>query len=116
MEQPPSNENRILAALGYPIWVIALVVLLTDMKENRFMRVHAIQALGYTGAWVVVFIGLSILTALPFLGVAFVFLWPLLYLAWFVIAVFYAYQAYQGKMFTIPVVSQFTTRYAGTGG
>lgn len=115
MEQSSSAENRILAALGYPIWPIALVILLTDMKKNSFMRLHAIQALGYTAAWVVIFIGLSILTSLPFLGLAFLFLWPLVYLAWFVIALYYAYQAYQGQTFSIPVVSQFTARYASTG-
>lgn len=53
--QAESNENRILAALGYPIWIVALVVMLTDMKKNPFMRLHAVQALGYTIAWVVVY-------------------------------------------------------------
>jgi uncharacterized membrane protein len=111
--QVDSNENRILAALGYPIWVIALVVLLTDMKKNPFMRQHAVQALGYTIAWAVIYIGLSIIVSLPGLGLwRLYFLWPLLRLAWLVIAVYYASQAYQGRTFTIPIVSQFTAQYA----
>jgi uncharacterized membrane protein len=109
--QADSQENRILAALGYPIWIVALVVLLTDMKTNRFMRLHAVQALGYTIAWVVIFVGLSIITSLTGLWRLYV-LWPLLRLAWLVIAVYYAYQAYQGQTFTIPIVSQFTAQYA----
>jgi uncharacterized membrane protein len=113
MDQPASQENRTLAALGYPIWIVALIVLLTDLKQNRFMRVHAIQALGYTAAWVVIYIGLSILTSVPFLGLALLFLWPLLWFAWLVIALIYASRAYQGQMFSIPIVSQFTTRYVG---
>lgn len=113
MAQPATQENRILAALCYPIWIVALIVLLTDLNQNRFMRVHAIQALGYTAAWVVIYIGVSILTAVPLVGLAFLFLWPLMWLAWFVIALIYAYRAYRGEMFSIPIVSQFTTRYVG---
>lgn len=109
-----SDENRILAALGYPIWIVALVVLLTDMKKNRFMRLHAVQALGYTLAWVVIYFGLSIIIAIPGLGLwRLFFLWPLLRLAWLVIAVYYGYQAYQGQTFSIPIVSQFTAQYVG---
>src|SRR5579864_2769825 len=110
--QAASNESRILAALGYPIWVVALVVLLTDMKKNRFMRLHAVQALGYTLAWVVIYFGLSIILSLPGLGLwRLYFLWPLLRLAWLVIAVYYGYQAYQGQTFRTPIVSQFTDQY-----
>jgi uncharacterized membrane protein len=119
MEQPTSvqaasDENRILAALGYPIWVVALVVLLTDMKKNRFMRLHAVQALGYTLAWVVIYFGLSIIMSVPGLSLwRLYFLFSLFRLAWLVIALYYAYQAYQGQTFSIPIVSQFTAHYVG---
>ncbi len=116
MTEGTGSENRLVAALGYPIWVVAVVVLLTDMKHNRFMRAHAIQALGYAVAWVVIYIGLAIITAVPFLGFGLLFLWPFLYIAWFIIALFYAYRAYQGQTFSIPVVSQFTARYIGSEG
>jgi len=114
MAQSMGSENRLLAALGYPIWVVALIVLLTDLKQNPFMRLHAVQALGYTIAWVVVAIGLGILTSLPGLWTL-GFLVPLGYLAWFVLALFYAYRAYQGETFRIPVVSDVTARYTGSG-
>jgi len=111
--QAESNENRILAALGYPIWIVALVVMLTDMKKNPFMRLHAVQALGYTIAWVVVYTALLIV--IPAVGLwRLYFLWPLLRLAWLVGAVYYAYEAYQGRMFSIPIVSKFTAQYAVT--
>ena len=116
MQEGKGNENRLVAALGYPIWVVAVVVLLTDMKQNRFMRAHAIQALGYAVAWVVIFIAFSILASVPFVGWGLWFLWPALYLGWFIIALFYAYRAYQGQTFSIPVVSQFTARYTGPEG
>lgn len=114
MPQDQGSENRVLAALGYPIWVVALVVLLGEMKYNRFMRLHAVQALGYTVAWVVIYIAFSIITAVPGLGLALALLWPVLYLVWLAGAIFFGYRAYQGQIFNIPVVSQVTARYAGT--
>lgn len=29
---PGPSENRLLAALGYPLWIPALIVVLTDMR------------------------------------------------------------------------------------
>lgn len=107
-----SNENRILAALGYPIWIVALVALLTDMKQNRFMRTHAVQALGYNIAFWIVIFGLSIIIGILGLWQLY-FLVRLAELAWLVVALVYAYRAYQGQTFDIPIVSQFTAKYAG---
>ena len=118
MEQPTTvrrttDENRILAALAYPIWIVALIILLTDMKKDPFLRRHAVQALGYTLAWVVVYFGLSVVTSFSDLGLwRLYFLWPLVRFAWLAIAVYYGYQAYQGQMFSIPVVRRFTAQYA----
>lgn len=116
--QPVSNENRLLAALGYPFGIIALIILLTEMKNNRFMKYHAIQALLFVLAAFIIFVGASILLAIlgaiseAFLFLA--FLYPLLAIGWFVATIFYAAQAYQGKIFAIPVVGPYAARYSGT--
>ncbi len=111
MQAGTSNENRILAALGYPIWIVAVVVLLTDMKNNRFMRLHAVQALGFNIAyWIIFYFGLEFVLGVLGLWSLYVLV-RLLQLAWLVLALWYAYQAYQGQTFAIPVISQFTDRY-----
>jgi len=104
MQPMQSDESRLVAALGYPLWPVALIVLFTDMKQNRFVRTHAIQALGYAVAWVVVYLAMLVIPGGYFL------VW-LLSLAWFVLALLYAYRAYQGEVFSIPIVGQFTERY-----
>ncbi len=112
-----SDENRLLAALGYPFGIIALIVLLTDMKKNRFMKYHAIQALLFILAAVILFAGGSVLLAIlaaiarPLAFLAFLF--PLASLAWLVLTIVYAVQAYNGKIFSIPVVGQYAARYTG---
>ncbi|MDR7603045.1 MAG: hypothetical protein QN172_11430, partial [Armatimonadota bacterium] len=66
-------ESRLLAALGYPIWIIALVVVLTEMKKDPFLRYHGWQALFWGIAWFVLWVGLNVATALfgliPLLGI-----------------------------------------------
>jgi len=112
-----SSENRLLAALGYPIGIIPIVVLLTDMKQDRFMRYHAVQAIALLIAGFVVFVALSlamtiVLSIMPFLF-PLAFLTPLLMLGWLALTIWCAFRAYQGEMFTIPVLSTYTARYLG---
>ncbi|HEV8338262.1 MAG TPA: DUF4870 domain-containing protein [bacterium] len=114
--QPVSNENRLLAALGYPFGIIAIIVLLTDMKNNRFMKYHAVQALLLILAAIVVFGGASIiigiLTQISLAFAFFGFLIPLVWLGWIVLTIYYAVQAYNGKVFSIPVIGTYATRFA----
>lgn len=115
--QPMSNENRLLAALGYPFGIIAIIVLVTDMKNNRFMKYHAVQSLFFYLALIVLLVGSSILLTILgsissgffFLG----FLYPLVFLAWFVLTLYAALQAYNGKMYAIPVVGTYAAKYSG---
>lgn len=109
----PDQGNRLLAALAYPIWVIALIIVLTDMKKDAFMRLHGWTALFWAIAWVIIYVALTILANVPFLGwLAALLFGPILWLAWLALSAYYAYQAYQGKSFTIPVVSDWAKKYA----
>jgi len=101
----PDQTNRLLAALSYPIpLVIALVIVLTDMKKDPFMRHHGWTALFWGGVWLIIYI---VPWVLPFLyGLA-----RLLLLAWFIVSIYYAVQAYNGKEVSIPIVSDFAKKY-----
>jgi uncharacterized membrane protein len=106
------SESRLLAALGYPLWIVALVVVATDLKKDSFLRHHGWQALFWGIAWFVVWVGLSLLSFLPFLGLLFSFLaGPVLFLVWLVASVLYAVRAYRGERFEVPVVAGLARRY-----
>lgn len=107
-----ADSNRLLAALSYPIWIIALVIILTDMKKDSFMRQHGWTALFWGIAWFVLYFVLMILSALPFLGFGVTILFPFLGLAWLILSIYYAVQAYNGKVFSIPIVSDWARKYA----
>ncbi len=108
-----TSNDKLLAALSYPVPVlISLIILFTEGKDRPFQRYHAVQSLGYTVAWIIIFVVffvcISVLTAVT-AGVGFLAtcVIPILWIAWIAIAIYYALQAYNGKYFEIPVITKF---------
>lgn len=98
---PQSDTNKLLAALGYPIWIIALIMALTDPgKNDPFVRYHSWQAIFLGVAYLLGFIVFWI----PIIG------W-LLWLVVFVYIIYCAVQAYQGKYFEVPVIYGLAKKY-----
>lgn len=102
MNQQPVNpevtsDDKLWAALGYPIFIIALIMLFLEGKKDRpFIKFHAVQALALN---VVLWVVIIILSIIPIVGcitpiVWLVMLWP-------------AILAFQGKYFDVPVVTKF---------
>jgi uncharacterized membrane protein len=107
---PPAGDatenDRIMAALSYPLPIVAIIILLAEeMKVRPFQRYHAVQALAANAVlWTVIFVLACILGILSaFLGAV---CGMLAFLLWF-ITLYWAYQAYQGLYFEIPVLTQF---------
>jgi uncharacterized membrane protein len=92
-----TSDDRLWAALGYPIIPIAVLMLITEDKQARpFIRYHAAHALAI---YLVVSIVLAVLV--PFtIGASGVCL-PVFWLATF----WLAYRAYQGEYLTIPYLT-----------
>ncbi|MDP2299827.1 MAG: hypothetical protein Q8M55_03845, partial [Actinomycetota bacterium] len=72
-------------------------ILMEPYKSERFVRLHAVQALGLY----VVMIALLVLNVIPILGQI---IWFLGSFAVFVFAVMGAIKAFQGEMWEMPVV------------
>lgn len=108
-------DANLAAALGYPIGIIALIMVIME-KQNRFARFHALQSLLLIAGWIVIAIVLSILIGilsaiseyLAFIGLLF----PLIWLAWFAALIFCAYKAYQGEWFKLPVIGNIAENFA----
>jgi uncharacterized membrane protein len=107
---PPADDitdnDKLMAALSYPIPIVAIIILLAeDMKNRPFQKYHAIQALGANVAlWVIIVLLGCILGAITFFigglcGIAAILLW--------FVTLYWAYQAYQGLYFEIPWLTQF---------
>lgn len=101
-----SENDKLLAALSYPLPLVAIVILLVeDMKARPFQNYHAVQALA---ANVVLWVLMMILACI--LSVVTIFIsglcGPVAFLLWF-ITLYWAYEALQGKYFEIPVITDF---------
>jgi uncharacterized membrane protein len=114
MSQEPMNpdvtsDDKLWAALGYPIFIIALVMLFIEGKKDRpFIKYHAVQALALNVVLWAVEIVLNILSAAlgkatfglsSIIGCITPILWLLL--------IWPAVLAYQGKYFEVPVITKF---------
>ena len=99
MEEQPqvSSDDRLWAALGYPIPLIPIIILLMEDKKNvPFLRYHAIQSIALNILlWVVmVVLGITIILSLCAPLVWLVTLWP-------------AYDSFKGNYTELPVVTNF---------
>jgi uncharacterized protein len=94
-----TSDDKLWAALGYPIALIALIVLLMEDKKARpFIKFHAVQSLAANVVFVVLATIISVVT-FGFGGLCV----PVIWLVFF----YWAYKAYQGEKFEIPVVTNF---------
>jgi len=94
-----TSDDKLWAALGYPIFIIAIIVLLMEEKKARpFIKFHAIQAIAFNIVlWVIYFI-ISAVT-LGFGAICFPIFW--------LITLWPAWEAYQGKYLELPVITNF---------
>lgn len=102
-EQFPSgeitNDDKLWAALGYPIAIIALVALLMEEKKVRpFVKFHAVQSLAFNIALAILAFIFSIVT----LGFG-SFCFPLFWL----VTLWPAYDSYNGNYTEIPLITNF---------
>ncbi len=96
MDEITSND-KLMAALSYPIGIVAIIILLVeDMKARPFQKYHAVQALAVNVILIVLSIVLGwtvVLACVPLL------LW--------LVTFYWAYLAYQGQYFDIPGLTPF---------
>jgi uncharacterized membrane protein len=101
MEEKPqaSSDDRLWAALGYPIPIIPLIVLLMEDKKNvPFLRFHAVQSIAVN---ITIWVLIVLLTTVTF-GIGGLCA-PLLWL----VTLWPAYDSFQGNYTEIPVITKF---------
>jgi len=117
-------DGNIAAAIGYPIGIIALILIFIE-KENKFVRFHAIQSLLWGLFMTIAVIAIAIVgtivalvagAASSSLGWIIGIIVMLLYLAWFVACVggmiYAAVKAYGNNLFKLPVVGGFAEKWS----
>ena len=107
-ESIQENVAGLLCYLPGVGWIIAIAFFLID--KRRFVKFHAVQALGvYVGMivlYMVLGMGLFLMHAINIFFIGMV-LYPLLGLGCFVLLLFLMYKAYLKEEFKVPVIGDF---------
>ena len=116
---PASDTSKLLAALGYPIWIVSLIAILIDpYKDEKYVKFHGIQALGFAVAIVVLWIAFTIISIvlafIPYVGnIISSLLWFVLSIGALVVAIMWAIKAYNGEYAEMPFVYGIVKSYFG---
>ncbi|HJT72165.1 MAG TPA: hypothetical protein VJ731_18340 [Terriglobales bacterium] len=126
MSPPTSIEQKtidtnVVGALAYLAGLITGIIFLVldPYKSNSFVRFHAFQSIFFNVAWIGFWILWMILSAIltPLTaGVFGLIALPVMLifsLGGFGIWAFLMYQAYQQKLFKLPIVGKFAAQHAG---
>ncbi len=92
-----SNDDKLWAALGYPLAIVALIaILMEDKKDRPFIKYHAIQSLALNAVIVIasILLGITVIGAICAPVLWLVTFWP-------------AFDSYGGKYTEIPFVTDF---------
>ena len=114
-------DTNLVGALTYLAGFITGVIFLVldPYKSNSFVRFHAFQSIFFNVAWIAFWIVWMILSAVltplttGVFGLIVLPLMLILSMAGFGIWLFLMYQAYQQKLFKLPIVGKFAAEHAG---
>lgn len=114
-----SGESRLIAALCYLFLVVVpVLVLASELRTQRFLRYHAYQGLAagvaLLAAYLLLLPGITwILLHIPCIGWTFACLAPFIYVAGLGLQLYWAYEAYLGRLFSIPILGNLVNSYLG---
>ncbi|MDQ6781672.1 MAG: hypothetical protein M3Z37_11040 [Candidatus Eremiobacteraeota bacterium] len=107
-----SDDDRVLSALAYPLWPVALLLLALRSRLSPFVRYHAIQALLVNAIGVGAYFVYSGAANLPVVGWQSAVVLPFLLPAWFIINLYLGIRAYGGHITRVPLAADYAQRHS----
>lgn len=105
--------DNVAGMLAYITIIPAIIFLvIAPYNRNRFIRFHAWQCIFFTLAWWVLWMALSVVAHIPFLGWLSFLIWPLVGLAGFIVWIVLLIKANQGQMFKLPTIGDMAEKQA----
>ena len=98
MSSDVTSDDKLWSALAYVFTPIVpiIIMVMADKKDRPFIKAHNMQAL----IWGVVLYLIVAITSAFIIGLC---IWPI----GLIVQIYWAYQAYQGKLITIPLLTDF---------
>jgi uncharacterized membrane protein len=105
--------DNVAGLLAYVTIIPAIIFLVIEpYNRNRFIRFHAFQSIFFYVAWTILWVALSFVGAIPFLGWAMFLVWPLCALGGLILWVLMLMKAYNGQMWKLPVIGDIAEKQA----
>lgn len=107
------EREKLLSFLSYLLgWISGLIVLLIE-KENQYIKFNALQSLFFSGLIIAVFLVISVLSSLPFIGKILSFiLYNLAYFIFTIIWIILLVKSLKGEYFKLPLIGNFAEKYS----
>jgi uncharacterized membrane protein len=94
-------DENVAALLTYVLGLVTGIIFLVIEKESKFVRFHAFQSILISAVYIILNM---ILGFIPIIGwLISLLLSPVFFVLWLILL----YQAYQGKLFKLPVIGDF---------
>lgn len=107
-------QDNVAGMLAYVTIIPAIIFLVVaPYNQNRFIRFHSFQSIFFGVAWTVLWVALTIVGMIPFLGFMTLFIAPVLGLAGLVLWVVLLAKAYGNQMWKMPIIGELAAKQAG---
>ena len=113
--------DNLAGALSYFLGALTGILFFIIDRQRPFVRFHAAQAIVATIAWVIISVGLMVLSivlaVIPLIGwLISTLLYAIMGLGGFALWLWLMWQAYQGKKYELPIVGPYAVRLAAEAG
>jgi uncharacterized membrane protein len=107
-------SDNAASGLAYVTIIPAIIFLVVaPYNQNPAVKFHCWQSIFLGIGWVVVWIALAIVGAIPFLNLVDIILFPLVGLAFLIVWLIVMINAFQGKRFSLPLIGPLAAKQAG---
>ena len=113
-------DPKVSSGLGYVIPIVGLIFFFIE-KQNRFVRFHTLQAVllavsGFVLFFVLIFVGVALIFVNAslgglMLGLGYTVIPIALFIGWLIAII----NAFQGKIFKLPLIGDMAERWSGSG-
>jgi uncharacterized membrane protein len=105
--------DNVAGMLAYVTIIPAIIFLVMEpYNKNRFVRFHSFQSIFFCVALIILQIGLSIMTTVPFMALITIPLHLVIGIGAFVIWIILLLKANQGQMYKLPVIGDMAEKQA----
>ncbi|MCX7916926.1 MAG: DUF4870 domain-containing protein [bacterium] len=107
------ERDKFLSFIAYLFgWVSGLIIFSTE-KKSEYVKFNAMQSIFFSGATMVLFIIITVISSLPFIGKFLsIILYPIAYLFSVVVWIILLVKSIKGEYIKLPLLGDFAEKYS----